>query len=399
MYRRMIGGVLLAAFRWRPLCCPSAARVAFQPRCLSSSLGPPLPPWRAGSASPPKRHELPAVSPGRRTGVCASPPAAPGASSTSLSPQEDHWLPPDNFQENPKPVVAHRTSPTNIGLYCLPSFLPTIWAGSAYAETIERLEKTFDTLSQMELFRGHFYNWYETDTLRPLEPKYVSSVDSGNLAGHLLALSNGCRELVQAVWRAPCFSLACRTASRMLARASRRHVSESRRSSIVTRRQLTNAIDATGRRARSPCPRIPRLLAARLADLRTHAQTVADIAHTFAQDRGEALADRAVLLGGRRRATASNSHLRDAQIFSPWTRLDAARHRRTSAAAPATTGPPLNRCCRKFRSSSKLRNISKQVATELVSLRDRLFKESPADTPMPWTVSTALLESRQARRR
>jgi cyclic beta-1,2-glucan synthetase len=106
----------------------------------------------------------------------------------------DHMLPPDNFQEVPEPVVAHRTSPTNIGLYLLStaSARDLGWIGTL--EATERLEATLSTMAGMERCRGHFYNWYDTRDLRPLDPLYVSSVDSGNLAGHLIALANACRE-------------------------------------------------------------------------------------------------------------------------------------------------------------------------------------------------------------
>ncbi|HXC54133.1 MAG TPA: glucoamylase family protein, partial [Rhizomicrobium sp.] len=109
---------------------------------------------------------------------------------------EDNWLPPDNFQEDPAPVVAHRTSPTNIGLYLLTVLAARDFGWIGTLDALERLEATFETLARLERFRGHFYNWYDTRDLRPLEPKYVSSVDSGNLAGHLIALANGLRELV-----------------------------------------------------------------------------------------------------------------------------------------------------------------------------------------------------------
>ncbi|HEX3809280.1 MAG TPA: glucoamylase family protein [Rhizomicrobium sp.] len=109
---------------------------------------------------------------------------------------EDNMLPPDNFQETPQPVVAHRTSPTNMGLYLL-SILAARdfgWIGTLAA--VERLEATLAAMDKLERFRGHFFNWYDTKDLRALEPKYVSSVDSGNLAGHLLALSNAAREVL-----------------------------------------------------------------------------------------------------------------------------------------------------------------------------------------------------------
>jgi cellobiose phosphorylase len=109
----------------------------------------------------------------------------------------DHWLVPDNFQEGRGEVVAHRTSPTNIGLQLL-STLAAYDLGYINAATVvDRLEPTFATLLQMHRHRGHFYNWYDTRTLAPLVPLYVSSVDSGNLAGYLLTLKNGLTELAE----------------------------------------------------------------------------------------------------------------------------------------------------------------------------------------------------------
>ena len=110
----------------------------------------------------------------------------------------DHMLPPDNFQEDPAPVLARRTSPTNIGLYllCTANAHDFGWAG--LTDTVERLEATMATLAGMTRIHGHFLNWYATEDLRPLEPRYVSTVDSGNLAGHLITLANACRG-----WRRP----------------------------------------------------------------------------------------------------------------------------------------------------------------------------------------------------
>lgn len=116
---------------------------------------------------------------------------------------EDNMLPPDNFQETPKPVVAHRTSPTNIGLYLLSTVAARDFGWLGMLDTLERLEATFATLDKLEQFKGHFYNWYDTRDLRALEPKYVSSVDSGNLAGHLIALGNACCEIAEGPIRNP----------------------------------------------------------------------------------------------------------------------------------------------------------------------------------------------------
>lgn len=104
----------------------------------------------------------------------------------------DSMLPPDNFQETPAPVVAHRTSPTNIGLYLLSAVAARDFGWAGLAETTTRLEATIATMRRMRRFKGHFFNWYETRDLRVLDPSYVSSVDSGNLAGHLIALANAC---------------------------------------------------------------------------------------------------------------------------------------------------------------------------------------------------------------
>ncbi|HEY0205912.1 MAG TPA: glucoamylase family protein, partial [Acetobacteraceae bacterium] len=104
----------------------------------------------------------------------------------------DNMLPPDNFQEDPAPVMAHRTSPTNIGLYLLSTAAAHDFGWAGLADTVERLEATLATMARLQRFRGHFYNWYDTADLRPLEPPYVSTVDSGNLAGHLIALANAC---------------------------------------------------------------------------------------------------------------------------------------------------------------------------------------------------------------
>jgi cyclic beta-1,2-glucan synthetase len=101
----------------------------------------------------------------------------------------DNMLPPDNFQEDPE-ALAHRTSPTNIGLYLLSVIAAADHGWLGLADALARLEAAFGALDKMARFRGHFFNWYDTRTLEPLEPHYVSSVDSGNLAGHLVALAN-----------------------------------------------------------------------------------------------------------------------------------------------------------------------------------------------------------------
>jgi cellobiose phosphorylase len=108
---------------------------------------------------------------------------------------QENWLPPDNFQEAPSPKVASRTSPTNIGLALLANLAARDLGYLSAGGLIQRTQDTFATMQRLEWYRGHLYNWYDTRTLRPLLPLYISSVDSGNLAGHLLTLGSGLKEL------------------------------------------------------------------------------------------------------------------------------------------------------------------------------------------------------------
>ena len=108
---------------------------------------------------------------------------------------EDHGLPPDNVQEVPVPRVAHRTSPTNIGMGLLSVLAAHDLGFLGEAELLERVDAALTTVEGLERLEGHLYNWYDTVSLAPLEPRYVSTVDSGNLAGALVALAEGLREL------------------------------------------------------------------------------------------------------------------------------------------------------------------------------------------------------------
>src|SRR5882724_1837299 len=107
----------------------------------------------------------------------------------------DNFLPPDNVQEYPPNGVAHRTSPTNIGLSLLANLAAYDFGYLTPSEVAARTHRTFATMEKLQRYRGHFYNWYDTRSLEPLRPLYVSTVDSGNLAGHLLTLAAGLNEI------------------------------------------------------------------------------------------------------------------------------------------------------------------------------------------------------------
>lgn len=104
---------------------------------------------------------------------------------------KDNWLPPDNYQEAPVEVLCHRTSPTNIGLALLANLSAYDFGYINSQQLLQRTADTLHTMLRLERYRGHFYNWYDTQTLEALQPRYVSTVDGGNLSGHLLTLRQG----------------------------------------------------------------------------------------------------------------------------------------------------------------------------------------------------------------
>ena len=110
---------------------------------------------------------------------------------------EDNHLPPDNLQLVPEPTLAHRTSPTNVGLYLLAVCCAREFGWISTGELVKRLEATLDTIEQLPKHHGHLFNWYDTRTLAILQPAYVSTVDSGNLAGLLLAVAQACISLAE----------------------------------------------------------------------------------------------------------------------------------------------------------------------------------------------------------
>ena len=111
---------------------------------------------------------------------------------------DSHDLPPDNVQTVPHLMVAQRTSPTNIGLYLLAAACAERFGWIGTAELVQRLERTLATLARLPRHRGHLLNWIDVQTLQPLLPAYVSTVDSGNLCVHLAAVAGACEERARA---------------------------------------------------------------------------------------------------------------------------------------------------------------------------------------------------------
>jgi cyclic beta-1,2-glucan synthetase len=113
---------------------------------------------------------------------------------------EDNWLPPDHFQEDPRGLVAHRTSPTNIGLMLLSTLAAYDFGYIGVWELALRLQNSLQSLAKLEMYAGHILNWYDTQTREPLPPRYVSTVDSGNLACCLWTMRQACLEIEQTPW-------------------------------------------------------------------------------------------------------------------------------------------------------------------------------------------------------
>ncbi len=224
---------------------------------------------------------------------------------------EDNWLPPDNFQDEPKPVVEHRTSPTNIGMYLLSAVTARDFGWIGTVEMVERLEQTLTTIGNLELFRGHLYNWYDTRDLRTLEPPYVSSVDSGNLAGHLLAMSNACRLMVEQ----PLPVGAALTGigdSITLTRQAASAISDDRRSQTLSLRHVVEALEQPpGSHA---VPATPAAWAKRLDELSTYSRTLSDVATALIAQHGDG-PDSELVTWAERTRLAVASHLRDLVVY------------------------------------------------------------------------------------
>src|SRR5216683_3241715 len=375
IYRRMAGGVLFVVVAIVALALGRHhAWVVAGPFILLWAAAPAVARW---ISLPPQFHRASLLSPADVRALRLISRRTWRFFETFVSPA-DHSLPPDNFQETPKPVAAHRTSPTNIGLYLLSTVAARDFGWLGTLKTVERLEATLATMGRMELFRGHFYNWYDTRDLHPLEPRYVSSVDSGNLAGHLLALGNSCRELIENSSLGPQLLAGIEDPIRLL-REAFAGIADTPRTHIVTRKQLSNAIDTMAVSLDSvPVDAVD--WATRFLEWRAHAQTVADIAQALVQELGDSPESELSIWSAALRISVE-SHALDAEILIPWARLDSkqiagiAKLRRDQAPEWMVIEPFLN-------SVPKLADAPDRLDAalrELSALRGRLLNSVPGD--------------------
>ena len=318
VYRRMIGGVVLAIVAALVLITNGQSAWMFAAPIVGLWLAAPaiarwisLPPQQPVSAvvTPADRLVLRATA--RRTWQFFE----------RFVTAEDNALPPDNFQELPLPVVAHRTSPTNIGLYLLSTLAARDLGWIGTIEMLERVEATIAAMKRLELVRGHLYNWYDTRDLRPLEPRYVSSVDSGNLAGNLLVLANACRELISkpefsdhAIDGAGDALQLLRSALAKDSDASRERTATQKRLGIAVA-EASASIEAAATNPHSPIERF--------VSVRDSVLTVSTLADELARERGKTPESEIALAAAALRNWVE-SHARDAEALGPEA-LDAAK--------------------------------------------------------------------------
>ncbi len=225
---------------------------------------------------------------------------------------DDHGLPPDNFQDDPVPAIAHRTSPTNIGMYLLATVTARDFGWIGTLDMVERLEATLATIAGLDRYRGHLYNWYDTRSLARLEPAYISSVDSGNLAGHLLALSSACRQMIDQPLPVAA-ALAGIGDAVALAREAAAVIGDDRRTQTLTRRHLAAALDQIPLSAAITLD-TPAAWAAGLGQLAVAARTLSDVASALTAERGEVVGDELVTWADTVRQ-AVDGHVRDLAVF------------------------------------------------------------------------------------
>ena len=193
-YRTMWIGPLMAIIAWPVLPALNAAALPIATPILLLWLVSPGLAWWISRQLPSRREEL---SPEQTQFLRRLARKTWGYFETYVR-AEENWLPPDNVQQKTGVVIAHRTSPTNIGLALLADLSAHDFGYLSGRQLIERTSNVLTTLHSLERFRGHFLNWYDTRTLAPLNPRYISTVDSGNLVGHLMTLRAGLTALPEA---------------------------------------------------------------------------------------------------------------------------------------------------------------------------------------------------------
>ncbi|HEX8650864.1 MAG TPA: glucoamylase family protein [Pyrinomonadaceae bacterium] len=230
---------------------------------------------------------------------------------------DDNWLPPDNYQEDPQPVIAHRTSPTNTGLLLLSTVAAHDFGYVGALELVERLELTFGTLKKLERFRGHFLNWYDTRTLEPLTPPYVSTVDSGNLAGHLIALKQAMVEMPDRVLFDGRSLAGLSDTVRLMREEAARLGAFRQRTEAVTVKQLREDVEKCVEMLANGPGQTPGAWASLLESLARRADIITDTIDALSQEHGDHQFTELRFWAGAL-AHQTRALRRDLDTFFPW---------------------------------------------------------------------------------
>ena len=298
--------------------------------------------------------------------------------------EEDHWLPPDNYQEDPQPVVAHRTSPTNVGLLLLSTVAAHDFGYTGSLELIERLELTFTTLEKLPRFRGHFFNWYDTHTLEPLMPHYVSTVDSGNLAGHLIVIKQACNELPELPFFAARVTTGLSDTIRLASQEVELLGASRQRTDVVTVKQLRQEIDACARLVTHEAPQTLTDWSNSLAELAERAATIQDVVDALAHEHGaENFVELRFWIGAF--IHQIEALRRDLHIVTPWAAVLA----RIVSPAAGKYPDHLSTQLEKIRHElnlvpvpSKIPELCDQVLVQLAALRPQFEKSKSSESDL-----------------
>ncbi len=230
---------------------------------------------------------------------------------------EDNWLPPDNFQEDPKPFVAHRTSPTNIGMLLLSTASAHDFGYLGIRGICATASVLFATLRRLAKLHGHFFNWYDTKTLQPLMPQYISTVDSGNLAGSLIALKQMCIELPDLKLFDARILGGLSDSLAAISFEAERIVASRQRTEIVTARQLREEIAASQQLLDTTASQSLTFWASLFASLALHGSIIEDIVEALAQEHGAETYEELRWWAGRFSHQVS-SFENDLKELTPW---------------------------------------------------------------------------------
>ncbi|NOS73127.1 MAG: phosphorylase [Methyloglobulus sp.] len=237
---------------------------------------------------------------------------------TTFVTAEEHYLPPDNFQEDPLPVIAHRSSPTNFGLYLLSVVAARDFGWIGLMDSVVRIESTLTTLNMLPRLNGHFYNWYDTRDLRILDPPYISTVDSGNLAGHLLTLAQSCREILGQPLNFSTALMGLANTHQLLVAALEKNVDDRRTHTVTLKEIQQKTVDIGNLLVSSPIN--TEEWSCLWRQLTNKVDTLLDVIRTYTNERGDQ--DESELLAW---ATLlrddTRSHLQDVDNLIPWIHL------------------------------------------------------------------------------